>query len=72
MSYTPEDRESVRQAIMALVNGERVASVTIRGRTTQYSSVSLPDLRALAVEMSIGADIGIPRPIRIVPKGDRR
>lgn len=73
MGYTTEDLATVREAILALATGERVVSVTIRGRTTQYSQVSLPDLRALAAEIEGSVSgAGAPRPIRVIPRDDRR
>lgn len=60
--YTAEQLAEIRQAIMNLATGARVASVTKNGRTVQYSSVDLPELREIEREMA--ADVAFADPQR--------
>jgi len=50
--YTVAELESVKQAIVQLASGARVASVTKNGRTVQYSAVDMADLRDLERDMA--------------------
>lgn len=47
-----EQYQAIRTAIIELVKGERVATVTISGKTTQFSQIDLPQLRTIRDELT--------------------
>lgn len=51
MAYTQTDLNNVQAAILSLATGDRVASLTIGGKTVQYGQAQLADLRALRTEI---------------------
>ena len=63
------DYLAIRAAILALAKGERVARVTIAGKTVDYGAADLPQLRVLrdeyADEMRQLLDVGTNRVFRI-------
>lgn len=71
MSYSAEDLEAVKKAIMALATGDRVVQVTVDGRTTQWQQASLPELKALRNEIAEEIGEASPRPIRVAPRRSR-
>ena len=51
MLYTQADLENVKNAILALATGERVARVTIGDKTFEFGQAQLNDLRDLRAEI---------------------
>ena len=68
MAFSSTDLASVEAAITALASGERVASVTLDGETTEYAVVSLPSLLRLRdiIATEVNAALNTPRYKRIV------
>lgn len=55
MEWTEAERDQVRAAILALITGQRVASVSYSGppaRSVSYEAVDLDQLRAILAEMN--------------------
>lgn len=50
MVFTQSDVDSIRSAIMALVAGARVVSLTVAGQSIEYQPLDLDKLRALLAE----------------------
>lgn len=67
MSYTQQDLTEIHDAIMALARGERVVSVTVDGRTTQYASTDIEKLKSLRNEIVSEQGDSSPKPLRIRP-----
>jgi len=67
MSWSESDLDKVKDAIIALATGERVVSVTVDGRTTQYAQTDLDKLKSLRDEIQSDLGTGVPRPIRVRP-----
>jgi len=51
MSYTAADLTKVQAAIVALAEGTRVVSVTVNGKTIQYSPAQIKELQTLRDSM---------------------
>ena len=51
MSYTENDLESIKTAILALATGERVVKVSLGEKLIEYGAAQLKDLRALRAEI---------------------
>jgi hypothetical protein len=47
MAYSQTDLESVQAALLKLATGQRVVSVSINGKTIEYSRVDLDKLESL-------------------------
>jgi len=47
MAYSQTDLESVQAALLKLATGERVVSVTMEGKTIEYSRADLDKLESL-------------------------
>lgn len=62
MAYTQAEVEAIHAAVIALGSGERVASVTVDGMTTQWAITDLDKLRALDREASASVRSGSGRP----------
>ena len=64
--WTEEDRELVRDAIRCKVSGRRIVANTVSGpggdKITQYSDMTLDQLRALLEEIEEFLDTPINRP----------
>lgn len=56
MSYTLADLSKVQDAIIALAEGTRVVSVSVNGKTIQYSPAQIKELQTLRDTMQ--AEIG--------------
>ncbi|MGE4534663.1 gpW family head-tail joining protein [Halomonas sp.] len=55
MAYTAEQLDQLRQAILDLSLGKRIARITHNGRTVEYESADLEKLRAM--ERQVAADV---------------
>jgi hypothetical protein len=62
MAYTSTDLTNVEAAITALVNGTRIVSVDIGGKTIQYAPAQLKDLLTLrdAIKIEISETASAP------------
>lgn len=62
MAYTSTDLTNVESAITALVNGTRIISVDIGGKTIQYAQTQLKDLLTLrdAIKIEISETASTP------------
>jgi hypothetical protein len=69
MSYTQDDLDAVKNAIVDLATGKRVVSITVDGRTTQWQQVDIDKLKALRDEITEELGQSSPRPLRIRPRG---
>lgn len=67
MSYSQQDLTDIHDAIMALARGDRVVSVTVDGRTTQYAAADIEKLKSLRNEIVSELGDSSPRPLRIKP-----
>lgn len=55
MAYTADQLDQLRQAILDLSLGNRVARITHNGRTVEYESADLDKLRVM--ERQVAADV---------------
>jgi len=51
VAFTSADLENVERAIIALASGKRTTKFVIDGEVVEYSTVELPQLRALRSEL---------------------
>jgi len=58
MAYTPQELDAAKAARLALINGERVASVSAGNRTVQYSQTDLDKLDRLIDKMESALSSG--------------
>ena len=51
-TWTSTDKTNLKNAIMALVQGQRVVSAAIGGKLMRYAETDLPSMRSLLAEMT--------------------
>lgn len=65
MAYTSDDLAQVRQAILALAAGTRVARITYQGKTIEYGSADMDKLVQLEAQIAARLSAGKRRRTRL-------